>query len=1693
MDAFYVKIQLTTMRSGLRLFLAVAVGGISISAEGRNFGLSEFCAVINGAPVAVNDENFGPWNNPLIGDVSDNDFDPNGDLLTYTVLTPPSNGVLTMQSNGQYVYVPNPAFFGFDGATYQVCDPSGLCATAMIELALALVNGPPVVSDETLFVPAGLPFQANLALNDFDPDFEPIFYNVLVNPSNVTGLSLSMFGVVSFTPNPGFSGTIVMVYQGCDPCGACDVGVATFNVAVNLPPIVNDDSHFTSLNTPLALSVAQNDSDPEGYPLTYSVIEGPDHGTMVLASNGSYVYTPTSFFSGFDYITYEACDPYGLCAEAVLEIEVVFVNVNPVAENDSFTMNEDGVLQASAATNDYDLNVEVLTFVLISGPAFGVVNWSLPTGSFTYTPPSNWSGTVNLVYNACDPCNACDVGVVTIVVNPVNDLPVVNNGSFALNEDQVFNGSVASLASDVESSSLSFALFMQPVNGSVSMLPNGSFSYTPTPNYFGSDSFMFSACDGMNACVNGTITLSIQGTNDLPVVIGESFTLNEDAILASTVASNDSDVETASLIYSSVTLPANGTLVLNANGSFTYTPPANFFGTNSFTYQACDGSGACAQATATISINSVNDIPVATAGAFSLSEDNVLTGSVQSLASDVESSSLTFSTSVQATQGTVVIAANGSFSYTPQSNYFGSDSFVYSACDTQGACATALVSLTISPSNDAPIASADSFGVTEDGVLNGNVSLNDSDPEGSALAFSLISSTTNGGLVLNASGSFVYTPSLNYAGGDQFVYQVCDAQGLCATATVMITVVWVNDLPVAQDDSFSTNEDQVLSANVGVNDSDVDIEPLYYSVLFQPSSGVVVMGQETGDFTYTPPSNFNGFVTFLYLACDSCNACDAGLVSIMVNAINDAPVAQGDSFSLNEDTPFSGTVATNDSDIDSPSRTYSVSQAPLNGTFALNANGSFTYTPALDYFGSDQAIYQVCDNLNACATATVSFTIVPVNDAPVVLGETNAALMNTPLNGSVASNDSDPESLSLTYTLVTGPANGTFQLNSNGSYSYVPETNWSGGVSIIYQACDAQSACGTATLSINVISTNNPPLILGETVSGFEDVVLVGNVAANDSDVDAQPLAYTIVVNTSAGTFTLTDQGAFQFTPLPNWFGSTTVTYAACDPIGACQSAVLVLNIASVNDIPIVLGETLHTSEDEALNETVAENDTDADGDALTYGVTSPPSHGMIELAGDGSFTYIPNTDYFGFDEISYEACDPSGACVSAVLVIETHFVNDWPIAQDDTYFISMNEVITANVSENDIEIDPEPLEFNIVEGAQNGVVVLNSDGTFTYTPNDGFIGTDVVVYSVCDPCGACDTAILYLVVGAVNTAPVAGDASGFICAESEWSFDLDNVASDSEDPNQMLSFNILNSTGGVWSVGATSHLITFIPEAGFTGQAQAEYEVCDVTLGALCSSGLATVQVLAESAPLLLSSEIISVSCFGSSDGSIGLELDGQGNMCIWSTGSELEDLSSLEAGEYSVIISRAGFCMIPLELSFEITQPDPIVISGLSGDPIDETPGGSSDYSVAGGTPPYTYEWFLIADGSLVSEEELLVLTESGLAGDYQLVVSDSQGCSVSNEIIVTGLEELNGELSIRFYPNPVSDQISIQLLGTGNERATLRIFDAAGREVHRDSRVDVGRGTFQLDVSSWSAGVYLLRLETDSDRVQHVFQKL
>jgi VCBS repeat-containing protein len=975
--------------------------------------------------------------------------------------------------------------------------------------------------------------------------------------------------------------------------------------------------------------------------------------------------------------------------------------------------------------------------------------------------------------------------VSTFTAAAPNTAPVAAGDSYSVNEDEVLTvpaPGVLGNDTDGQADPLTVALVSGPAHGVLSLNPNGSFSYAPSANYSGSDSFTYRANDGAADSNVATVTITVTPVNDVPVAAGDSYSTDEDTPLtvpAAGVLSNDTDLEGGTLHAALVAGPAHGAMTLNTDGSLTYVPSANYNGPDSFTYRANDGQGDSNVATVAITVKAVNDAPVAGDDGYSTDEDTALTvpaAGVLGNDSDIESSPLHAVLVSGPSHGALILNADGSFSYTPAANYSGPDSFSYRANDGEADSAAATVAIAVKPVNDAPVAGNDSYSTDEDTLLTiaaGGVLGNDSDIESSPLHAVLVSGPSHGALTLNADGSFSYTPAANYNGPDGFSYRANDGEADSAAATVSITVKAVNDAPQAAGDSYSTAEDTALTipaAGVLGNDTDVDSSALSALLVSGPAHGTLTLNPD-GGFTYTPSANYSGPDSFTYRVNDGETDSAAASVAMTVTPVNDAPVAGDDSYSTNEDTALTiaAGVLGNDTDVEGSALHAVLVSGPSHGTLTLNADGSFSYTPAADYNGPDSFSYRANDDEADSNVATVAITVTAVNDAPVAAGDSYSTDEDTALTipaAGVLGNDTDGESSALHAVLASGPSHGTLTLNADGSFTYTPSADFNGADSFSYRANDGDADSNVATVTIAVKPVNDAPAAVADSYSTDEDrplTIAAAGVLGNDSDADGQTLHAALVTGPAHGTLTLNADGSFTYTPAADYSGADSFTYRANDGEADSGVATVALTVKPVNDVPVAANDEYTTNEGTPITIAapgVLGNDTDIDGGTLRAMLVTGPGDGTLTLNQDGSFTYAPAAGFDGTDSFTYRANDGAGLSNLATVTIVVRAVNDAPIAANDSYATSEDAPLTvaaaAGVLHNDSDAEGGPLQAILVNGPAQGTLTLNADGSFVYAPPSDFNGTDSFTYRTSDGTAVSNEALVVIAVGAVNDAPVA-------------------------------------------------------------------------------------------------------------------------------------------------------------------------------------------------------------------------------------------------------------------------------------------------------------------------------------------------
>jgi serine protease AprX len=463
--------------------------------------------------------------------------------------------------------------------------------------------------------------------------------------------------------------------------------------------------------------------------------------------------------------------------------------------------------------------------------------------------------------------------------------PVGVDDSYILDEEATLTTAAPGVLgndTDPQNNPLSAILDTDVSHGTLALNTNGSFSYTPTSNYNGTDSFAYKVSDGLHESGVVTVAMTINPINDAPVAQADTAIASSGGSLTIPVLANDSDLENSPLTPVIDTNPVNGTVTVNSEGVVAYTHNGSQTSVDSFTYHVTDGDLSSNTVTVNITISATN--VTTTPDSYGIAEDNALTVAAPGvLGNDSPSNGLTVqlvSTPVHA--ASFIINPNGSFSYIPVSDFSGSDSFVYKASNVNTQSNNTLVTIVVNPVNDPPIAANDGvYTIISGQVLNvsaaSGVLINDSDVENNTLSAMLVSSPSAGALMLNADGSFSFNSNGVAAGTYSFSYLANDGmtvnnQGNVATATINVIP---NTAPTANSDTFLYRPNVVRSVNVagslglGVLMNDTDAEDNALSAQYVASSlsgGGTLSLNANGSFTYIKATSAN--TSFRYRAND---------------------------------------------------------------------------------------------------------------------------------------------------------------------------------------------------------------------------------------------------------------------------------------------------------------------------------------------------------------------------------------------------------------------------------------------------------------------------------------------------------------------------------------------------------------------------------------------------------------------------------------------------------------------------------------------------------------------------------------------------------------------------------------------------------------------------------------------------------
>jgi len=625
---------------------------------------------------------------------------------------------------------------------------------------------------------------------------------------------------------------------------------------------------------------------------------------------------------------------------------------------------------------------------------------------------------------------------------PDNLAPTITSANFQVEQDTDLTATIS--ATDPEGDTITFNQTSEPDNGEmVSFAANGEFTYRPNAGVIGSDRFTVSISDGTNQ-VSATITVNIievAPTNQAPTVTSANFELDQDTSLTATLTATDPEGDTVTFTVNGD--PTNGQLVsFDSNGVFTYTPNGGFTGSDSFNIVASDGTN---QVDATITlnvlaVNPVNEAPTITAANFDGVQDTELSETIT--ARDPEGDTVTFAQTSEPSSGSMMaFAANGNFTYRPNSGFVGTDSFTITASDGENEI-TATISITIfeeEPTNEPPTITSGNFEGNQDTDLIATITA--SDPEGDTVTFTQTSEPSSGSMMaFVANGNFTYRPNTGFVGTDSFTIAASDGVNeIAATITLnVLEVIPPNEAPTITSANFEGNQDTDLSGTITASDPEGDT--VTFTQTSEPSSGSMMAFAANGNFTYRPNTGFVGTDSFTITASDGVNEIAA---TITLNVLEVIPSNEAPSFTsastANVDENTSGVVYTaTATDADGDDLTFSISGGADQGAFSLNGNsGELTLTTAADFEapsdGNTDGVYEVILNVEdgngGSSQLNLSLTVVNINEAPAFTSGSTANIDENTSGVVYTATATDADGDDLTFSINGGADQGAFSID----------------------------------------------------------------------------------------------------------------------------------------------------------------------------------------------------------------------------------------------------------------------------------------------------------------------------------------------------------------------------------------------------------------------------------------------------------------------------------------------------------------------------------------------------------------------------------------------------------------------------------------------------------------------------------------
>ncbi|QIZ78149.1 Ig-like domain-containing protein [Ferrimonas lipolytica] len=1367
-----------------------------------SFGLYSEAALVvvaisglNDAPVARDDSFEIDEDTPLVLTLLANDEDVDSVLGNESVriLTQPDNASVSQDEAGNWQFLSETHVNGNFEFQYLLIDDNELASQpATVTVEVLAVNDAPIAQDDSAQLLEDGDVSINVLGNDSDVDGELVLSSIdIVTAPQYGEVTLDRTsGLVRYQAAANHYGSDSFVYRVQDDLGAwSNTAVVELNIAaVNDAPEAVDDVATVIESDSVIIAVLTNDFDTDGelMPQSVTVMAAPSHGEVELNADGSIRYTPQPDYYGADKFSYQIADEIGeLSNIAQVAITVISNNGIPVAKDDSYTLAEGELLSINDGVllNDSDADADPITAELVTKPSYGELILN-SDGSFSYQHDGSEQRSDSFSYRVSDGEAVSDNANVSLTISNVNDAPLANDDSQTTLEELPVTIMVLANDSDADGDALSVTLLSQPTLGQATVLDSGSVLYQPWPNLNGGDSFNYQINDGNGGIANAKVAITIGGVNDAPVAMDDSaVTDNRTGVMVDVLANDsDADGDTLTLVSAEV---AVGQVLINPDQTLSYQPDPEVLGEMPISYQISDGNGGLANALVTVTVVSNNAPPVANDDELVLASGQT-EAQIDVLVNDIDADGDSLALiGAAASEGSVTIASN-QLRFVTGDNFSGFASISYRISDGFGGEDSAVVTVIDEDALKPVITVPDSAYVDASGLFT-KVNLGTATAEdryGNPLPVSLID------------GLPFFQPGDNTA-----FWQACDDEGRCATAPQK---VYVRPLISIAKDQVVLEGDEVEVAVVmngahfeypvtvpftvsgDADNADHDLQA--GEVIIESGSSASIR------FRVVQDELLEGDETLLIELAEGINRGNKHNHEIVISESNLAPELTLAAYQAGEPRLIAfqqqGMMEVEAQLVDpnlgdSHQLVWQLDDAVVD----LDADDyRVSFEPSKMEVGLYPLSLTVTDNGGLSDTSALYIEVRSSAVALMPNQDSDGDLIPDAQEGYV---DSDYDGIPDYLDQMTDECN------------VLPETvdNWDGyivegdpAVCLRTGAYSAQGVTGGAQIVDEDIAVEGDELGVdteAQNIGGIFDFIAYNLPESGQQLQVVMPQRLAIPADAvyrkflpNEGWITLVEDlfnlvhsapGEPGFCPPPggdvwtpgltegHWCVQLTlVDGGRYDADGMVNGTVVdpggVAVLLSDNTIPVALDDSITLRAGEQTEIWVLDNDSDADGDALTV-VSASASFGEVTINDDGSVSYLAPENYLGSDNIRYGISDGQGGSAYAEVAV-TVYVNRAPVAEDDTAQMFDGEQIDLPVLANDSDADDDVLRIVDVTASAGSVSIID-DGKLRFEAPEGFVGNVVIEYSVSDGAGGLATATVIVTVTANQVVKTEGGSGG--------------------------------------------------------------------------------------------------------------------------------------------------------------------------------------------------------------------------------------------------------------------------------------------------------------------------------------------